>query len=422
MKDYVELNEKYIHVSKDLETAKSKVESKGQCIAELNLRLTLAEEKEKERFDMEHETKMKINELELSCEKAETTCESLHNEIDRLLQNKVSGGDNTGVQFKKTLEIVSARHGEEMERRDKIIHSLNKQNTELSIQAEKDKRKREQSLSSQQNLESNIRRERTSRETCMDKLQNELMDVKTQAKASHLAKEEALTEKYLLKRQIVSNQESLATTKSELVKSREDERRRTQESLQTRNQLQAKLDELNKKLHTETARLTEEKVNSIIEHEEVLNQKDREIDCNRRKINQVELSIKESLNSNQALREEIQSITRDCTNAKNDLESRLQNTITEYKKSQEMQKVQNNELSSRLHQVSEENIDMEVKLKTFVHELYMKERNLINAEDKVSSLSEQLHDNFSGQKEKISQVKHLKMEIRQLRLQAQECR
>ena len=91
-----------------------------------------------------------MKEVELSRDKEKAISSLLDKEVNRLLVQS-NGEENT--KNKSNLTRWSNDTCQEIKRRDNLIHSLKMQNTELILQAEKDRRQTEISETTQHNLE-----------------------------------------------------------------------------------------------------------------------------------------------------------------------------------------------------------------------------------------------------------------------------
>jgi Holliday junction resolvase-like predicted endonuclease len=394
---------------------RAKIEQLEQSNIELKFTVNLTYEKEKELKQVERDLKMKVKELQLSTDKAEAKSSSLERELNRLLRQENEEDQSNGNTSSSNANRWEKNACQEIKRRDQLIHSLKIQNTELAIQAEKDRRKSDLNLTEQQNLQKCIQRERINTKNELEILQTELADAITKVKAEHQQKVEIMNEKCALQQEITSLQESFSINKGELERLHEEDKRKSQEFIELRIRLQTKIDESNEALQKETSKMIDEKESMLLERDEMMNKNDNRLDSVQTKIDQLELSLKESMVLNQNLRKQIQSQTNNYTHQQKDLESMFQSKMVECQESFDDQVKKNYEVMSTLRRVSEQKLDLDVILKKCNQQIYQSERKLIVAEEKVSLLSKQLHDNLCDQSDKISQIKALKMELRQLK-------
>ena len=407
------LNEKYLVTKKELEKTKVDIEKIRQSETEVKFHFNLISEKEKELRQSHSELKSSVKELELSRDKAKAISSLLDEEVNRLLLQ--SNGEEH-LKNKNNLTRWRNDTCQEIKRRDNLIHSLKMQNTELILQAEKDRRHAEISETAQHNLEKSIQKERNTTKSELATLEKELSDLTIKLKTEQVQKTELLNEKWAHQQEIVTLKESITTNEKELQRLRGDEKRRNQEYIETRIHLQGEIKDLDTRLKREVAKVLEEKENLVLERDEIKHKKEVNFDSIQCKNHQLELSLKEFTKSNQVLRSEIESITKKSKNELIELEAQYQEKIVECQESLNDQVKRNNELLPTLRSVVEKNLNLDASLKKKDNEIYHSDRKLVVLEEKVSLLSTQLHDNLSDQSNKLSQIKHLKMELRKLKM------
>ncbi len=406
--EYIKLNEKYLEAGNNLKRIQSKMEQCEQSNVELKFRIDLANQKEKELQGAQRGLKLKVKEVELSRDKAEAKSSSLEKEVNRLF-DQITSQESTGNSNPWNNNIC-----QEIKRRDELIHSLKIKNSEAMMKAEKDRRLHDLNQTTLQNLETCITRERSTTKAELEAFRTELLDVKSKLKTAQLQRVEVTNEKLSLQRELSIVQESYSTSQVELKRLCEEEKRKKQECSEAKIHLQAKIDDLNTTLQMEKSRTTEEKESMIIERDEMMNQKDSEIKSVQCKIRLLEESLEEFTKSNQQIQHELKTLTINYTNEQKAIDTKFQSIMLECKESYKEQVRKNNDLMSELQILSEEKLNLDVLLKKSDQDIYHSDRKLAIAEEKISSLSKQLHDNLSDQSDKVSQIKNLKMELRRL--------
>lgn len=412
--EYMDLNEKYLVTKKELEHTKVDLEKIRQSDTDIKFHFKLLSEKEKELQQSYRELKSTVKEVELSRDKAKAISSLLEKEMNRLLLE--SNGEEH-AKNKSNLTRWRNDTCQEIKRRDNLIHSLKIQNTDLVLQAEKDNRQTETSETTLNNLERCIQKERNTTKSELATLEKELSDLTIKLKTEQLQKMELLNEKWGHQQEIITLQESITANEKELQRLLEDEKRKDQEYTESRMHLQKKINEQNARFEREVTKMLEEKESFVLDRDEIKHKKEVNFDSIQCKNHQLGLSLEEFNKSNQILRSEIRSIAEKSKNDLRELEAQYQEKIVEYKESLNDQMKRNGELLPTLRNLVEKNLNLDVSLKKRDNEIYHSDQKIVVLEEKVSLLSTQLHDNLSDQSNKLSQIKHLKMELRKLKME-----
>jgi hypothetical protein len=415
--EYMKLNESYLTVKKTSEDALSEIEKVNQSHNELKIHFNLAHDSEKDLLRVQHELATKLKEVELSRDKALAISSSLEKELNRLLlQAKEDDANNCSSR----ILLWQNDTCKEIKRRDQLIHTLKLQHNELTIQADNDSRQSNLSQTTLDNLEKSIQKERIKTKSAINELQTQLSNLEAKWKAEYLQKSELVNKNCALQQEVASLQDGANTNKIEMHNLRLEEKRKNQQHVKAQQRLQTKIDELNTRLQIETAKIMEEKEILEIELDEIKHQKEIKFDAIQCKNQQLEQSMKEISKSNKLLREEIESIVQANEIVKKETEAQHREKLVEFQALLDDQLRKNQELLTNIGAVAEENFNFGVMLKKKDQQVYRSEQKLIEAEAKVSSLSLQLHDNLSDQSKKISQIKALKTELRELKIKTAE--
>ena len=407
---YNNLNVKYLQLTKELDTVKYDMEHSAHRHAELMLRYNNSREKEKELEELKREQSLKLKELEVNITKAEAKCNALQDEVNRIVLEKHQGESGRATNLRRK------DFSEQLRRRDQTIHMLKMKYAEIEIEAAKDRRESELNRSSLMILERSLKNERIKSRNELEHVNKELSSTSNQLKTEQQQKDEYVNKNSSLQRELALVQSSLNANESELQRVREDDRRKGQEYATHKMNLQAKIEDLNAKIIQEVAKLNEEKDASTLQLEEFVSCREGDTTSIQTKILQLEKSLKESLQSNQNLRNQMKILVKQSTEAERKLQSQLYEKIVKVQDAFDEQVEENKELVSSLRKLSEQKSKLDVLLKQSSSDLAVKDRRLIDAEGRITVLSKQLHDNLSDQSEKVSEIHKLKMELQQLKM------
>ena len=117
------------------------------------------------------------------------------------------------------------------------------------------------------------------------------------------------------------------------------------------------------------------------------------------------------------IRSQIESMQNKSITDLKCMQCQYQEKLVEIQVSFEEQIKQNQDLASNLCATREEKMKLQLSLKKMDGDLYKNNQRVKVAEDKVLYLTGQLHDNLSDQNDKLSQIKKLKMEVQQLKIE-----
>lgn len=407
------LNEEFIAIQKDLEKSKDELEKLQQSNTTLSLRVGVANEKENGLQNSQRQLQTKVKHLELARDKAVATSTSLQMEINRILQQQQPESQDCNSNLARWKKHTC----QEIKRRDYVIHNLRLQNTELITKAEKDYRQCDSSQSQLANLERCIQKERTDHKILLDTLEKELFDINRIFAAEQKQRNNVMTEKMDLEQKYSSLQELNFANGREIQRLHDEGKRMRQEYAATKLSLQMNIDDLNTTLGEERTSFLEEKDGLVMAKDDIKYHIDVTSDINKCKNQQLTQSLEEYEKSNQIIRSQIESMQNKSITDLKCMQCQYQEKLVEIQVSFEEQIKQNQDLVSNLCATREEKMKLQLSLKKMDGDLYKNNQRVKVAEDKVSYLTGQLHDNLSDQNDKLSQIKKLKMEVQQLKIE-----
>ena len=410
MNQYETLNGDHLQLTKEHQKVKHDLEQCTQSKIDLMLRLNNANEKAKELEQSKREQGTKLRELELNFAKSEAKCNVLQDEVKHILLEKHES-EETRVNSSWRKEPT-----EQLKQRNVLIHSLKKKNTELQIQAEKDRRQSDLNRSSQQTMERSLKKERMSLRNEIENLHKEVANRDDQLKMEQLQSNELSNICSSLRRELSVLQGSLHTDTKEIERLREDDKRKSQDYVISKMNLQAKIDELNSISAKDVSKLKEEKNTLSLRLQEVMNKSEGDSKAIQCKMNHLEKSLTDSTQSNQKLRNQMKNRVKQSIETERKFKFQFHEKIIGMEDLMDEHIEENNDLLSNLRRVSEQKQKIDVLVKKSNSEIYVTERKLLDTEGKVSLLSKQLHDNFSDQSEKVAEIQKLKMELCQLKM------
>lgn len=404
---YSKLNEKHLQSTRELDKVNHEMKQSTQNYAELMLRYSNLYEKERELEKLKREQSLKLRGLELDLAKAEAKCNVLQDDVNRLVLERQDRTENT---------VLRKDSCDQLRRRDQMIHMLKMKNTEMEIEVEKDQRESYLNKSSHQVMERSLQNERNSSRSEIENLHKEISSKSNQLKAEQLQKVEYSNKISSLQRELTALQTSLNARDSEVQRLREEDKRKSQEYVTSKMNLQTKIDDLNTKIIEEVTKVKEEKDATRLQLEEAINQNEGDSTAIQCKIQQLEKSMNESLQSNQNLRNQMIILTKQSTETERKIKSHLHERINSLNDKLDEQVEENSEILSNFRRISEQKSKSDVLVKQSNSGIYASERKLVEAEGKITMLSKQLHDNLSDQSEKVGEIQKLKMELRQLKM------
>ena len=407
------LNEEFIAIQKDLEKSKDELEKLQQSNTTLSLRVGVANEKENGLQNSQRQLQTKVKHLELARDKAVATSTSLQMEINRILQQQQPESQDCNSNLARWKKHTC----QEIKRRDYVIHNLRLQNTELITKAEKDYRQCDSSQSQLANLERCIQKERTDHKILLDTLEKELFDINRIFAAEQKQRNNVMTEKMDLEQKYSSLQELNFANGREIQRLHDEGKRMRQEYAATKLSLQMNIDDLNTTLGEERTSFLEEKDGLVMAKDDIKYHIDVTSDINKCKNQQLTQSLEEYEKSNQIIRSQIESMQNKSITDLKCMQCQYQEKLVEIQVSFEEQIKQNQDLVSNLCATREEKMKLQLSLKKMDGDLYKNNQRVKVAEDKVLYLTGQLHDNLSDQNDKLSQIKKLKMEVQQLKIE-----